>query len=158
MQTCREKKQAPFGQLCCVESKSCVTREWEGRGRFSRPSQHTQDNHSPTTQKHNTQQATPYLNKLPQSFSPDDPVLITDPMLATGGTMLQVLADVVARGASPSNIRVVAVVAAPPALTKIADLYPGLRLYCACIDAEVDERGYIVPGLGDAGDRAFGTA
>ncbi|GBF97658.1 uracil phosphoribosyltransferase [Raphidocelis subcapitata] len=78
-----------------------------------------------------TLKATPYLNKLPASLSPDDKILITDPMLATGGTMLQVIEDIVARGADPANIRIVCVVAAP---------------------------GYIVPGLGDAGDRAFGTS
>lgn len=105
-----------------------------------------------------TLQATPYLNKLPKQLSAEDRILITDPMLATGGTMMQVLADLVSRGADPTNVRVVCVVAAPPALKAMADTYPGLRVYSAIIDSELDERGYIVPGLGDAGDRAFGTA
>ncbi|KAI8472418.1 MAG: uracil phosphoribosyltransferase [Monoraphidium minutum] len=105
-----------------------------------------------------TLQATPYLNKLPQRMSPDDLILVADPMLATGGTMLQVLADLVSRGADPANIRIVCIVAAPPALKALADNYPGLRVYSAIIDAELNDKGYIIPGLGDAGDRAFGTA
>eukprot|EP00877_Chromochloris_zofingiensis_P010572 jgi/Chrzof1/5769/Cz16g15060.t1 len=76
-------------------------------------------------------QASSYLNKLPALFSSEDLILITDPMLATGGTMMQVLDDLLQRGANPSNIRVVAVVAAPPALKKMADLYPGT--YTTCI-------------------------
>lgn len=105
-----------------------------------------------------TLQARSYLNKLPAKFAEDDLILITDPMLATGGTMMQALQEVVSRGADPANIRVVAVVAAPPALKLMADAYPGLKVYTAIIDAEVNEKGYIIPGLGDAGDRAFGTA
>ncbi|KAG2429517.1 hypothetical protein HXX76_010752 [Chlamydomonas incerta] len=106
----------------------------------------------PTTLK-----ATAYLNKLPPVLSPTDLFLITDPMLATGGTIVQVIEDIVSRGARAENIRVVAVVVAPPALKKLADKFPGLKIYTAMIDEQVDERGYIVPGLGDAGDRAYGT-
>jgi uracil phosphoribosyltransferase len=54
-------------------------------------------------------------------------------------------------------MRVIAVVAAPPALQKISGLYPSLNIYTAMIDEQVNENGYIVPGLGDAGDRVFGT-
>ena len=71
--------------------------------------------------------------------------------------MVQVLSDMVARGADPANIRVLSVIAAPPALQKLNDNFPGLVVYTAMIDAEVDAKGYIVPGVGDAGDRAFGT-
>ena len=62
------------------------------------------------------------------------------------------------RGASAKNVRVVCAVAAPPALQKMTERYPELRVHAGMIDAEVNERGFIVPGLGDAGDRAFGTA
>ncbi|GFR45156.1 hypothetical protein Agub_g6539 [Astrephomene gubernaculifera] len=102
-------------------------------------------------------QARPYLNKLPAALSPDDLFLVADPMLATGGTVVQVIEDIVSRGGRPENIRVVAVVVAPPALKKLADKFPGLKVFTAMIDEQVDERGYIVPGLGDAGDRAYGT-
>ncbi|CAL8466447.1 g5983 [Coccomyxa elongata] len=102
-------------------------------------------------------EATAYLNKLPASLSADDRILVVDPMLATGGTMVQVLDDIIGRGASPSNIRIVTVVCAPAALQKLSEGYPGLKVYSAMIDAELNDKGYIVPGLGDAGDRAFGT-
>lgn len=101
--------------------------------------------------------ATPYLNKLPPTLSPDDRVLVADTMLATGGTIVQVVDDIVSRGASDANIRIVAAVVAPPALKALGERFPKLKVYCGMIDAELDERGYIVPGLGDAGDRAFGT-
>lgn len=104
-----------------------------------------------------TLEASWYLNKLPDVLTADDRVLVADVMLATGGTIVQVLEDLVKRGASPSNIRLVSVVAAPPALQKLSEKFPGMHVYAAMIDAEVDEKGYIVPGLGDAGDRAFGT-
>lgn len=98
-----------------------------------------------------------YLNKLPKAFTPEDRVLITDPMLATGGSIIAALEEIVKRGADPTMIRIVAVVASPPALKKISDAFPGLRVYTAMIDPEVNEHGFIVPGLGDAGDRAYGT-
>lgn len=71
--------------------------------------------------------------------------------------MLAVLDDLISRGADASNIRILSVVVAAPALQKLNDRHPGLKIYTGMIDAELDERGYIVPGLGDAGDRAFGT-
>lgn len=78
-------------------------------------------------------------------------------MCNPGSTMVRVLTDIVSRGADPANIRVLSAVAAPPALQKLNDGFPGLKVYTGMIDAEVNARGYIVPGLGDAGDRAFGT-
>jgi uracil phosphoribosyltransferase len=57
----------------------------------------------------------------------------------------------------PALIRVISVVAAPPALQKLSQNYPSLNIYTAIIDEGLNSRGYIVPGLGDAGDRAFGT-
>jgi len=98
-----------------------------------------------------------YLNKLPEKFDRNDRILVSDPMLATGGTMVYALDELVARGADPSMIRVVALVCAPPALSKMNGRYPGLKVYTGMIDEEVNERGFIVPGFGDAGDRAFGN-
>jgi len=97
-----------------------------------------------------------YLNKLPESFSPTDKVMIVDPMLATGGTMMCALEEVLKRGADISNVVVVSMVACPAALEKMQD-YKGLKVYTAMIDPELNDKGYIVPGLGDAGDRAFNT-
>jgi uracil phosphoribosyltransferase len=98
-----------------------------------------------------------YHNKLPEKFAEGQRVLISDPMLATGGTIVQAIDECVARGADVKNIRIVCVVTCPPALTILSDKYPGLRVYAAMIDEELNDQGYIVPGLGDAGDRAFGT-
>jgi uracil phosphoribosyltransferase len=98
-----------------------------------------------------------YLNKLPNQFAPRTRVLILDPMLATGGSLLLVLEELVKRGIDPAYVRVVGVVAAPPALQKLGSLYPSVVVYTAIIDEGLNSKGYIVPGLGDAGDRAFGT-
>ncbi|WZN63124.1 uracil phosphoribosyltransferase [Chloropicon roscoffensis] len=100
---------------------------------------------------------TEYLNKLPDSFSPDDKILVSDPMLATGGTLAHALDLIVARGAKPENIRVICALAAPPGLSKISDKFAGLRIYAGIIDPELNDVGFIVPGVGDAGDRSFGT-
>lgn len=98
-----------------------------------------------------------YLNKLPEKFDPQTRVLITDPMLATGGSIMATMAELTQRGADPSLTRIVCVVAAPPALKKLSEAYPGLIVYTATIDEKLNNKGYIVPGLGDAGDRTFGT-
>lgn len=98
-----------------------------------------------------------YLNKLPEKLDPQTRVLICDPMLATGGTIMAVLEEITKRGIDPSLIRIICVVAAPPALQKLNDSYPSLKVYAATIDEGLNDRGYIVPGLGDAGDRTFGT-
>lgn len=98
-----------------------------------------------------------YLNKLPQKFKPETRVLITDPMLATGGTIMRAMAELTERGVDPALTRIISVVAAPPALQKLGSSYPSLTIYTAMIDETVNSLGYIVPGLGDAGDRSFGT-
>jgi uracil phosphoribosyltransferase len=98
-----------------------------------------------------------YLNKLPEKFDPETRVLITDPMLATGGSIMTTMAELTQRGVDPSLTRIICVVAAPPALHKLNSTYPGLIVYSATIDETVNDHGFIVPGLGDAGDRIFGT-
>lgn len=104
-----------------------------------------------------TLQASFYLNRLPDQLNPQTRVLITDPMLATGGTILAAMEELVKRGVDPAFVRIISVVAAPPALQKLSVAYPGLNIYAAAIDEGLNERGFIVPGLGDAGDRTFGT-
>lgn len=104
-----------------------------------------------------TLEAAPYLNKLPERFDMDSKVIVVDIMLATGGTVCKVLDDIIARGAVPENIRVVSVLSASPALSKMSERYEGMKVYTAMIDAEVNEQGFIIPGLGDAGDRCYGT-
>lgn len=104
-----------------------------------------------------TLEASCYLNKLPKEFNPKTRVLITDPMLATGGTIMLTMAELTERGVDPALTRIISVVAAPPALQKLGSTYPSLTIYTAMIDETVNSMGYIVPGLGDAGDRSFGT-
>jgi uracil phosphoribosyltransferase len=84
-------------------------------------------------------------------------VLVTDPMLATGGTIVAAIEELVSRGVNHKLIRVIAAVAAPPALEKLSKKFPGLHVYTGMIDEELNDKGFIVPGLGDAGDRSFGT-
>lgn len=104
-----------------------------------------------------TLEPTWYLNKLPEKFAPNTRVIISEPMMATGGTMMATLPELVKRGIDPAMIRIISVVTAPPALQKLAESYPTLAVYAAIIDEGLDENGFIVPGLGDAGDRTFGT-
>lgn len=104
-----------------------------------------------------TLQASCYLNKLPTTLTPESRVLISEPMLATGGTIMTVMGELTQRGADPGMIRIISVVTAPPALQKLAEVYPTLKIYAATIDETLDQNGFIVPGLGDAGDRTFGT-
>lgn len=104
-----------------------------------------------------TLDASCYLNKLPPQFNPQTRVVIVDPMLATGGSIMLAMAELTKRGIDPALTRVIGVVAAPPALQRLGAEYPDLTVYTAMIDEALNEQGYIVPGLGDAGDRAFGT-
>jgi len=104
-----------------------------------------------------TLEASCYLNKLPPELAPETRILIPEPMLATGGSITFALQELTQRGINPEFVRIVSVVAAPPALQKLNEHYPALKVYTACIDAELNDQGFIVPGLGDAGDRTFGT-
>ncbi len=98
-----------------------------------------------------------YLNKLPAQFAPETRVLIPEPMLATGGSIMAAMEQLVDRGVDPALVRIISVVAAPPALQKLSVAYPSLIIYSAAIDEGLNDQGFIVPGLGDAGDRTFGT-
>jgi uracil phosphoribosyltransferase len=77
--------------------------------------------------------------------------------LATGGSIMVAMAELTSRGIDPANVRIISVVAAPPALQKLSAAYPSLNIYTAAIDESLNAQGYVVPGLGDAGDRTFGT-
>lgn len=98
-----------------------------------------------------------YLNTLPDCFAPSTRILILEPMLATGGSIMMAMEEIISRGVKPDLIRIVSVVTAPPALRKLSENYPELQIYTAIIDEGLNSKGFIVPGLGDAGDRAFGT-
>ncbi|MEA5510251.1 uracil phosphoribosyltransferase [Crocosphaera sp. UHCC 0190] len=104
-----------------------------------------------------TLEASCYLNKLPEQFKPDTRIIVLEPMLATGGSIMTAMAEITKRGGDPALMRIISVVAAPPALQQLSQHYPSLTIYTAIIDEGINGQGYIVPGLGDAGDRAFGT-
>lgn len=70
--------------------------------------------------------------------------------------MTLVLNEVLSRGARTSNIRIICAIAAAPALKELSNLSPEIKIYTGMIDAEVNDEGYVVPGIGDVGDRAFG--
>ncbi|MFW5918872.1 MAG: uracil phosphoribosyltransferase [Halanaeroarchaeum sp.] len=94
--------------------------------------------------------------KLPD-ISEDDTVIVADPMLATGSTMVAVLDRILAEGTGAENLFVLSAVSAPDGLLRVTDAFPEATLLTVSIDDHIDENGYIVPGLGDAGDRAFRT-
>jgi uracil phosphoribosyltransferase len=98
-----------------------------------------------------------YLDRLPKVFAAETRVLILEPMLATGGTSVAVMEKILERGALTENIRIISVICAPPALQALSQRYSDLVIYSAMIDEQLNDQGYITPGLGDAGDRAFGT-
>ena len=101
-----------------------------------------------------TLQPVEYFCKLPQDINERD-VIITDPMIATGGSAIDAISALKKRGAI--NIRIMCLIAAPEGIKAIQDAHPDVDIYVASIDEKLNEKGYIVPGLGDAGDRLFGT-
>jgi len=94
--------------------------------------------------------------KLPE-ITEDDTVIVADPMLATGSTMCAVLEEIVAEQPNPENLFVLSAVSAPAGLIRVGDAFPQADLLTVSIDDRLDDDGFIVPGLGDAGDRAFRT-
>jgi uracil phosphoribosyltransferase len=94
-----------------------------------------------------------YLNRLPADLA-GRRVVVCDPMLATGGSLAQVCDLVVARGAA--QVQALCLIASVPGIERFRQSHPDLPVACAVVDAELNERGFIVPGLGDAGDRLFG--
>lgn len=101
-----------------------------------------------------TLQPVEYFAKFPTNL-PESEVLILDPMLATGGSALAAIEMVKKRGAK--SIRLVCLVGAPEGVKAIEDKFPDVDIYLAALDDKLNDQGYIVPGLGDAGDRIFGT-
>ncbi len=90
-------------------------------------------------------------------LAPEDAVIVADPMLATGSTMCAVLDRVLEGQPAPARLVVLSAVSAPAGLATVREAHPEADLVTVAVDDRLDERGYIVPGLGDAGDRAFGT-
>ena len=95
-----------------------------------------------------------YSCKLPSDIQERE-VIVLDPMLATGGSARDAITQIKKRGAQ--NIKFIGIIAAPEGLKALHEAHPDVDIYVAALDDHLNEKGYIVPGLGDAGDRIFGT-
>jgi uracil phosphoribosyltransferase len=103
---------------------------------------------------HDTLEPVDYYFKVPADVVERD-FLVLDPMLATGGSAVSAITSLKRVGAL--RIRFLCLVAAPEGVRRLEDAHPDVPVYCAALDRELNEHGYILPGLGDAGDRLFGT-
>lgn len=103
---------------------------------------------------HDTLEPVDYYFKVPADVTERDFFLL-DPMLATGGSAVSAITSLKRVGAS--RIRLLCLVAAPEGVRRLHATHPEIHIFCAALDRELNEHGYILPGLGDAGDRLFGT-
>jgi uracil phosphoribosyltransferase len=103
---------------------------------------------------HDTLQPVDYFFKVPSDVAERDFILL-DPMLATGGSAAAAVSSL--KRAGVTRIRFMCLVAAPEGVRRLAEEHPDVLVYCAALDRELNDRGYILPGLGDAGDRLFGV-
>lgn len=103
---------------------------------------------------HETHLPVEYYNKLPPDIEERD-VIVLDPMLATGGSAIDAI-EIVKRS-RPKSIKFLCIIAAPEGLKALSEAHPDVHIYCAAVDERLNEDCYILPGLGDAGDRIFGT-
>ena len=101
-----------------------------------------------------TLQPVKYYCKLPSDINERE-VIVLDPMLATGGSAVAAIQMLKESGAA--NIKFMCIIAAPEGLAALTKAHPDVQVYCAALDERLNEHAYIVPGLGDAGDRIFGT-
>lgn len=95
-----------------------------------------------------------YYCKLPFDIEERD-VIVTDPMLATGGSSIDAITLLKKKGVK--NLKLMCLIAAPEGLEAVCKAHPDVEIYVAAVDEKLNENGYIIPGLGDAGDRIFGT-
>ena len=102
----------------------------------------------------NTLEPTQYYFKVPHGIEKRT-VIILDPMLATGGTACDAIQSL--KNVGVTKMKFLCIIAAPEGIKKIQEKYPEVQIYCTSIDERLNEKGYIVPGLGDAGDRIYGT-
>jgi len=103
---------------------------------------------------HETLEPVEYYCKLPEDIEDRD-VVVLDPMLATGGSACDAIKFIKARGVK--NIKFVCLIASQTGIAHLHSVHPDVSVYCAAVDEYLNDNGYIVPGLGDAGDRLFGT-
>lgn len=103
-----------------------------------------------------TLQPQEYFFKMPQDIEERE-VIVVDPMLATGGSAIMAIDSLVKRNVKAESIKFVCLVAAPEGVKALQDAYPEVDIFTGALDESLNEDGYILPGLGDAGDRLFGT-
>lgn len=103
-----------------------------------------------------TLQPQEYFFKMPQDIEERE-VIVVDPMLATGGSAIMAIDSLVKRNVKAGSIKFVCLVAAPEGVKALQDAYPEVDIFSGALDEKLNEDGYILPGLGDAGDRLFGT-
>lgn len=101
-----------------------------------------------------THQPVEYYNKLPADINERD-VFVLDPMLATGGSAVDAITII--KRSKPRSIKFLCIIAAPEGIEVLSKAHPDVEIFCASKDSHLNENCYIVPGLGDAGDRIFGT-
>lgn len=100
-----------------------------------------------------------YYNKVPMDLQPPEKhhVFITDPMLATGNSLIEAIKLYADKEVPLENIKVISIISAPEGILNIQEKYPQVEILTAAVDSHLNEHGYIVPGMGDAGDRIFNT-
>lgn len=103
---------------------------------------------------HETLEPREYYCKLPEDID-NRLVIVLDPMLATGGSAVAAVNFVKEKGSK--HIKFMSILAAPEGIKRLSEAHPDIEIYCGSVDERLNEHGYIVPGLGDAGDRIFGT-
>lgn len=105
---------------------------------------------------HETLEPHEYYCKLPENVSTEGGIaVVLDPMLATGGSAVAAIDMLKKRGVT--RIKLMNIIAAPIGIETVQKAHPDVQIYCAAVDRQLNENGYILPGLGDAGDRLFGT-
>ena len=103
-----------------------------------------------------TMQPVEYFVKMPSNLE-ERQLYVVDPMLATGGSAIAAIDSVLESGAKIENIKFICIVAAPEGVKALQEAHPNVEIYAAALDEKLNEQAYIVPGLGDAGDRLYGT-
>lgn len=101
-----------------------------------------------------TLQPVEYFNKLPSDINERD-VFVLDPMLATGGSAIDAISII--KRYNPRSIKFLCIIASPEGIEALTKAHDDIQIFCAALDEKINENGYIVPGLGDCGDRIFGT-
>ena len=103
-----------------------------------------------------TMQPVEYFVKMPSNLE-ERQLYVVDPMLATGGSAIAAIDSVLERGAKIENVKFICIVAAPEGVKALQEAHPNVEIYTAALDEKLNEDAYIIPGLGDAGDRLYGT-